>query len=82
MKRIRMFAGEIELAQIVDGRYEEIFQRADSEFSKPFIDLYEKCFYNIKNSKTFEERFELVQQGMYFCYEKPSVRLIAEEIPE
>lgn len=43
LKRIRMFAGEIELAQIVDGRYEEIVERADSEFSKPFIDLYEKC---------------------------------------
>lgn len=78
MKIIRMYSGNTELAKITDGKFEQIIE-SKSRFSPNFQEWYDCCFFD-SNATTFDERFELVKQSNYFCYMKPSVRLIAEEI--
>ena len=51
-------------------------------FAPNFQNWYDDCFYNIRGAKTFEQRFELVKQGQYFCFSKPALKLIAEELKE
>ena len=78
MKVIRMILGETEVARITDGVFEDLLQ-CKHEFAPNFENWYDDCFYNIRGSKEFGARFELVKQGHYFCFSKPSLKLIAEE---
>ena len=79
MKIIKMILGENEVARITDGVFENIVI-CNHPFAPNFQNWYDDCFYNIRGAKTFEQRFELVKQGQYFCFSKPAVKLIAEEI--
>lgn len=78
MKVIKMILGDKEIARIVDGVFEEKVI-CNHRFAPNFRNWYDDCFYNIKGSKSFEERFELVKKNNYFCFSKPSLKLIAEE---
>ena len=78
-KIIKMILGGKEVAKVTDGVFENILI-CNHKFAPDFHSWYDNSFYNIKNSRTFEERFELVKQNNYFCFSKPSLILIAEEI--
>ena len=41
---------------------------------------YNDSFYNIGNSKTFEQRFKLVEENHYMCFSKPALKLYACEV--
>mgnify|MGYP003293953904 CR=1 FL=1 len=73
-----MILGKKEIARITDGRFENILV-CDHQFAPDFQNWYDNCFYGIKNAHTFEERFELAKAGQYFCYSKPSLKLVVEE---
>lgn len=78
-KSITMVLGGMTVANVVDGDFHTIMDNRHP-FALNFMDLYDACFYGIENSSTFERRFELVQSGQYFCYLKPSLKLVAEEV--
>ena len=79
MKVIRMVLGETEVARITDGVFEDLL-KSKHEFAPNFQNWYDDCFYGIKGAKEFEARFEYVKIGNYFCFSKPSLKLIAQEI--
>ena len=81
MKIIRMILGEEEIARITDGKFENILI-CNHYLAPNFHNWYDDCFYGIAHSRTFEQRFDLVKQKQYFCYSKPSLKLVAEEIPD
>lgn len=78
VKMIKMMIGNKELARITDGVFTNIIP-CRHEFSPDFRAWYDDCFFEIENAQTFEERFEHVLNGNYFCFTKPSVKLVAEE---
>lgn len=78
MKTIKMLLGGELIAEVVDGEFHCIM-KSDHPFALNFKELYDACFYNMVGSSTFEGRFELAKYGHYFCYLKPSLKLIVEE---
>ncbi|MCR5517274.1 MAG: hypothetical protein K6F17_01715 [Lachnospiraceae bacterium] len=78
MKVISMMMGTIEVAKIEDGKFTNIVKNS-SGLIPSFIQLYDDCFYGIPHSNTFEERYSLVTKNNYFCYTKPTLKLIAKE---
>ena len=78
MKIIKMISGEHELARITDGVFTNTIL-CRHPFSPNFKEWYDDCFFGIENAETFEQRYEHAKNGNYFCYSKPSVRLVIEE---
>ena len=78
-KVIRMYLGEREVARITDGVFEDLVN-SNHPFAPDFRVWYDECFYHLQAEVTFEERFELAKCGQYFCFSKPSLKLVAEEI--
>ena len=79
LKIIKMILGEKEIARIIDGKFVNIVV-CNHPFAPNFQKWYEDCFYGIENAQSFEVRFEFVKIGQYFCYSKPSLKLMAEEV--
>ncbi len=78
MKIIRLLIGGSEIARVTDG----IFSNTITPMGicpPNFAQWYEDCFYGLKGTRTFEERFEAVKSGNYFCYSKPCLKLEAVE---
>jgi hypothetical protein len=78
MKIIRLLIGGSEIARVTDG----IFSNTITPMGicpPNFAQWYEDCFYGLKGTRTFEERFEAVKSGKYFCYSKPCLKLEAVE---
>ena len=78
-KVIRMYLGDSEVARVTDGVFEDLVN-SKHPFAPNFKEWYDACFYHLPGEVTFEERFEFVKCGHYFCYLKPSLKLVAEEI--
>lgn len=80
MRVISMLLGDWEIARIEEGKFTYI-----TEFkgvSNPdVVGLYNDCFYDVPNSSTFDERFELVREHKYFCWSKPALQLVARTLP-
>lgn len=79
MKVIKLLIKDEEIARVVDGKFSTTIKPV-GVCPPNFNRWYEDCFYGIKNARTFEERFEAVKAGNYFCYSKPQLKLVAEEI--
>lgn len=78
MRYISMMLAEEEIARIEEGVFKKIM-KCNGFFIPNFEDWYNDSFYNIPNSKTFDQRYELVRNNNYFCYSKPDIRLIARD---
>lgn len=76
MKSIKMILGGKEVAKITENSFEEKLQRHPYGFN--LVNLYDACFYGM-HLNTFDERYEAVKEGSYFCYQKPSLKLEAAE---
>lgn len=81
MKVISMFAGEKEIARIEEGKFKQLVE-TKGPLAPNFQDWYNNCFYSVANSKSFEERFKLVEENNYFCYSNPHIKLIARTLDE
>ena len=79
MKVIKLMIKDEEIARVEDGKFFTTIKPV-GVCPPNFNQWYEACFYGIKNARTFEERFEAVKAGNYFCYSKPQLKLVAEEI--
>lgn len=79
MKVIKLMIKDEEIARVEDGVFSNTITPVGICPPK-FSQWYEDCFYGIKGTRTFEERFEAVKAGNYFCYSKPQLKLEAEEI--
>lgn len=82
MRVISMRLSDIELARIEEGKFVPVLELKNRQYGPDFKQWYEDCFYGIKNSRTFDERYELVESNGYFCYSKPELTLIAMRIDE
>ena len=80
MRVISMFLGDWEIARVEEGKIRQL-----AEFkgiSQPNVSqLYEDCFYDVPDSSTFDERFELAREHKYFCWSKPALKLVARTLP-
>ena len=79
MKVIRMILGEKEVARVTEGVFEDLLQNRHP-FAPNFQNWYDESFYGIPCARTFEERYVMVKHGQYFCFSKPALKLVAEEI--
>ena len=79
MKVIKLMLQDTEIARVVDGKFKNTMTPVGI-CPPDFYTWYNDCFYSIKNARTFEERFEAVKEQRYFCYSKPTLKLIAEEV--
>ncbi|MBE5970671.1 MAG: hypothetical protein E7242_10620 [Lachnospiraceae bacterium] len=79
MKIIKLILAGEEIARVTDGKIDKI-RMSDSPYSFNLEQLYDACFYGIKNAIDFDERFELAKNGNYFCWMKPQLKLETEEI--
>ena len=78
MKIIKMMLGGEEVARITDGQFEAKLINT-SPFAFNLKSMYDNCFYGISDTATFEQQFEAAKNGRYFCYSKPSLKLVTEE---
>lgn len=77
MKVISMELGGKEIARIEEGVFIPLID-CRGRFQPNLTDWYEDCFFGVKNSSSFEERFKRVEENDYFCYSKPALKLIAK----
>lgn len=54
----------------------------EGKFAPNLLGWYNDCFYGIKNSSTFDDRFRLVEKNNYFCFSKPELELVARTMPD
>lgn len=80
MKIIKMMIGDRHIATVTESGMETFIK--SHPFAPNLAEWYEACFYEVPNSDTFEERYELVLAGNYFCYLKPGLTLIAVEVDD
>ena len=80
-KIISMMIKDQEIARVSkDGL--QAFINLNSPLAPKLQDWYNASFYGIKNAKTFEERWDRVEENNYFCYLKPHLVLVARTIEE
>lgn len=79
MKVIRMILGGKEIARITENGFQDLLNNPHS-FAPNLMNWYDESFYGIPCAKTFEERYVMVEHGQYFCFSKPALKLVAEEI--
>ncbi len=82
MRVISMRLSDIELARIEEGKFVPVLECVKHPYGPDFKQWYEDCFYGIQNSRTFDERYALVESNGYFCYSKPELKLIAMRTDE
>lgn len=82
MRMISMLLGDQEIARIdEEGKFSQLVEFKG--LVQPSVrQLYEDCFYEVPNSSTFDERFELVRVHNYFCWTKPVLQLAAITLPD
>ena len=82
MRAISLILNDWELARIdEEGNLKQLVEFKG--LSQPNVrQLYEDCFYEVPNSSTFDERFELVKIHKYFCWTKPALQLAAIILPD
>lgn len=78
MKTIKMVLGNRIIAEVNDGELHDLLNNRHPFALKP-QELYDASFYGIPHSSTFDDRVKLVQAGQYFCYVKPSLKMIVVE---
>lgn len=78
MKVIKMMIGGHHIATISDHGMETFIK--PHMYAPNLDEWYGACFYSIPHSDTFEQRYDLVVQNNYFCYLKPSLKLVAEDV--
>ena len=83
MRVISMILADKEVARVEEGQFKNLIE-IQNRFvpNNVFSDWYDDCFYGIKNSSTFDDRFRLVKENNYFCYSKPELKLIARTLEE
>lgn len=79
MRVIRMILGEREVARVTENGFQDLLNNRHP-FAPNFQNWYDESFYNIPGARTFEDRYALVKHGQYFCFSKPALKLVAEEI--
>lgn len=69
---------EREIGRVYEDHIQSFLEPAP--FMPDLQQWYNDSFYNISNSKTFEQRFKLVEENHYMCFSKPALRLYACEV--
>ena len=83
MRVISMILADKEVARVEEGQFKNLIEIQNCFVSNNvFSNWYDDCFYGIKNSATFDDRFRLVKENNYFCYSKPELKLIARILEE
>ena len=78
MRVISLVLADKEVARVEEGVFKNLIEIKGSHIPNDILkQWYDDCFYNIKNSSTFDERFELVKEQNYFCFSKPKLQLAA-----
>lgn len=78
MKTIIMVLGNMIIAEVNDGNFHSLLNNRHPFALNP-QELYDASFYGVPHSETFDDRVKLVQAGQYFCYVKPSLKMIVVE---
>lgn len=85
MKSIVMKLGDRELCTVVgDSTNPHIWHLEDVKIdishphSPNLREWFDACFYSLP-CETFDERYEFVKADAYFCYLKPTLKLVVKE---
>lgn len=77
---IKLILGGREVARVEEGIFKNTLI-CNHPFAPDFKKWYADCFYNLENANTFEQRYNLVKLGQYFCFSKPALKLEAIDLP-